>query len=68
MNWLRTVATKFLGLFVDDVWLSGGILVWVLVAGLAFARLLPTGWDGIVFFIGIAGFVTAAALRSAGSK
>ncbi len=68
MSWLKTVGEELAGLFVDDVWLSAGVLAWVVVPCLSFPHLLPAGWDGVVFLFGIAGLVVATALRSAGPR
>ncbi len=68
MSWLRTIATELLGLFVDDASFAVSVLLWVAVAWLVLPRLLPGGWDGIAFFVGVAALVIGSALRSADSR
>ena len=68
MTWLKTIGEELLGLFVDDVWLAAGILVWVAVARFWLTHLLPPGWDGVAFFAGVAALVAGTALRSAGPR
>ena len=71
MKWVITVLREVYGLFVDDIWFTLSILVWLglIWAGLfeapqlqlAFAHWLPA----VLLFLGLAGILLESALRFA---
>lgn len=64
MNWLKTIFSELLGLFVDDVGFSVAILGWVIVAGLALPRLgLHGNLPALVLFVGLLGILLESAVR-----
>ncbi|GGF22218.1 hypothetical protein GCM10011611_30370 [Aliidongia dinghuensis] len=55
---------ELMGLFVDDLFLAVGLLVWVAIAGYLLPTLSIGVWGGPMLFLGVA-FVLVASLRKA---
>ncbi len=63
---LVAIASEIWGLFVDDGWLAGGIVVWVALAWAAQRRTaLPTGPTCLLFVAGLAVLLAFSASRRA---
>ena len=66
MNFIRTVFSELLGLFVDDGSLALGILIWVgITAGLLHLDLCPPAFTGVLVFAGLAALLLENVLRRA---
>ena len=66
MTPLGTARAKLLGLFVDDGWFAGAIVVWLGAAWLVLPRLvLPRTLAAPVLFAGLAAILVWGALRHA---
>ncbi len=64
MTWVKAVGAELLGLFVDDGRLAIGILVWLVVAALAFRHLdLPQAVPPVILFAGLAVILVHGAVR-----
>jgi hypothetical protein len=64
--WVKTVGAELLGLFVDDGRFAIGIIVWLIVAGLALRRIdLPAGLPPVILFGGLAAILVESAVRKA---
>jgi len=67
MRWIKTVAEKFLGLFVDDGPFAIAILVWLGVVGLLSLHFLRgVGWSGVALFAGLGVILIWSAILRAG--
>jgi uncharacterized membrane protein len=65
---LAVIGSELFGLFFDDGWLAGGILVWVLAVWLGETRHAIAGpLDGVLFAAGLAAVLAASAARRARS-
>ena len=64
MGWLRTIVTEVWGLFVDDLGLAIGALVWVGLIWIGASWLGPAA--GPALFSGLALILFTSALRRAG--
>jgi hypothetical protein len=66
MTWVKAVGAELLGLFVDDGRFAIGILVWLVVATLAFRHLeLPPAVPPVILFAGLAVILVESAVRKA---
>ena len=66
MRWLKMIVAEVFGLFVDDGSFALAILVWLRVVWVAVSRLrMPSVWDGVVLFAGLAAILAASAWRGA---
>lgn len=66
MAWLRTIASEFIGLFVDDGSLAIAVLAWLALAWLLLPRLpLPPALPPIILFAGLALILVESSLRAA---
>lgn len=64
MRTLRRALRALLAFFVDDGSLAALVLAWLALLWLAIAQLkLPTPWDAVLLFAGLAGILTASAVR-----
>jgi hypothetical protein len=67
MRWASTVATEFLGLFVDDASFAVVVLVWVILAAVVLPHVdIPAEAKGPVLGIGLAAILVESAIRRAG--
>jgi hypothetical protein len=74
MNWIRTVSREIFGLFVDDLWFTLSILIWLGMVWLGvveaprlhspFAHWLPA----LMLFAGLAVILLESTLRFARSR
>jgi hypothetical protein len=66
VTWLKTIWTEILGLFVDDVSFAAAVLVWLIVAHIAFhLELAPMPLRGPLLFAGLAAIFVENTLRRA---
>lgn len=66
MEWLKTIFSEFIGLFVDDVGFAVAILVWVVVAGFGVPLLgMPGFVPAVVLFVGLVAILVESATRRA---
>ena len=66
MRWVAAAARELIGLFIDDGSLALAVLVWVVIAVLAFPALpIDGGWLAIALFAGLALILVENLLRSA---
>jgi Ca2+/H+ antiporter, TMEM165/GDT1 family len=57
---------KYLSLFVDDIGLAIGIVIWIFVCGLYVSRLhLPAAWPAAILFLGLAIMLAESTARFA---
>jgi hypothetical protein len=64
MNWLRTVWSEFIGLFVDDYLFAVTILLWLAIAWLALPHIgLGQALPPVLLFAGLAGILVHGAIR-----
>ena len=53
MNWINAAIAELFSLFVDDVWFSVGIIVWIAFGTLQLPKLpVDLAWDGPILFLG----------------
>jgi uncharacterized membrane protein len=63
---VATIAKELLGLFVDDGWLAGSVVLWVVAMWLAAEGSIVTpGEAGVTFAMGVVGLLAASAIRCA---
>ena len=66
MNWLNAALGELFSLFVDDVWFSVAILVWVAFGTLQLPKLpINLNWDAPILFLGCAVILLVSAWRAA---
>ncbi len=66
MAWIKTIASEFIGLFVDDGSLAIAVLAWLAVVWLLLPRLpLPPALLPIILFAGLGLILVESALRGA---
>jgi hypothetical protein len=66
LNWIRSIWSEFIGLFVDDVSLALAIAAWLAaIALVAHADLGPATWRGPLLFLGLAAIFVENTLRRA---
>lgn len=66
MRWLGPIAREIFGLFVEDGSFAGGILMWVVVAVVAFPQIRSAvRWAGPALFAGLALILIESTLRYA---
>ncbi|NQV98890.1 MAG: hypothetical protein HQ483_04280 [Rhodospirillales bacterium] len=69
MNWLYAAVTELFSLFIDDVWFSAGILVWIAFGTLQLPKLpVDPGWDAPLLFLGCAVILVTSTWRAAKRK
>lgn len=66
MRRLRMLAGEVTGLLVDDRWLAGAVVIWLLLVRVALSRLHLGGTvSGVVLFAGSAAVLIGSVLRQA---
>ena len=69
MNWLKSIGSELIGLFVDDGNFALSLLIWLIACGLALPRLgLPTFLPPLLLFAGLVVILTWSAMRRAGPR
>jgi len=69
MNWLKMAVAELFSLFIDDVWFSFSIGVWIAFAALELPRIDGLGeWQGVILFSGLAVILVASSWRAARQK
>lgn len=66
MSWITVILSELFGLFVDDGLFAASIVIWIGGVWLL-ARRVPdlAGWQGPVFFCGLALILVESAIRRA---
>jgi hypothetical protein len=65
MNWMKAVLREVAGLFVDDLWFAGAIVVWVGLVVAVSRSLTNADWGGLALFVGLALILVGSAVRFA---
>lgn len=66
MNWLKSIALEFFGLFVEDGSFAIAILVWLVVLWLVLPHLATPGiWQAVILFAGLVAILIESVLRRA---
>jgi hypothetical protein len=66
MNWLKNIFYEIFGLFVDDVSFALAIFLWLLLVKVLTPHLsAPSGWTGVILFIGLALILAESTTRYA---
>ena len=66
MNWVKTIWSELIGLFVDDGALAVAVLGWVALSWAVLPRVAaPAGLRPIILFLGLAVILVESALRRA---
>ena len=66
MNWLGAALCELFSLFVDDVWFTVAIVIWIAFGTLGLPQLpVDPGWDAPLLFLGCAVILVVSAWRAA---
>lgn len=69
MNWLQSIWSELIGLFVDDGNFALSILIWLIACGLALPHLgLPAFLPPVILFAGLVVILARSAIRRAGPR
>ncbi len=69
MNWLRSIWSELIGLFVDDGKFALSLLIWLIACGVALPRLgLPTFLPPVTLFAGLVVILALSAVRRTGPR
>jgi len=69
MKWLGSALRELFSLFVDDVWFTLALVVWVTFGILGLPKLpIGSGWDAPLLFLGCAIILVVSTWRAARVK
>ena len=65
MNWLNAALRELFSLFVDDVWFTVAIVIWIAFGTLELPRLpVDLSWDAPLLFVGCAIILVVSTWRA----
>jgi len=68
MSWLKAALRELLSLFVDDVWFTVAIVIWIALGTIQLPKLpVEPSWDAPLLFLGCAIILAVSVWRAARS-